>query len=315
MTSANLSAKALLSSLDEALDLLQDFRDEQTDLPLDPVDPLPSLLSQCEALLAETAPPAPLRSIHHFACTGGSLIAKCITTMPNVTLLSEIDPLSNVMLTGTATAPKFAPSDLIYAARTAFRPIDEATTIAVFDQALDTLHAAISQGGGHLVLRDHAHSQFCTAADYTQRPTLHDIVKRRHEILSVVTVRHPLESFLSVRVNGWRHFSPFTLEEYARRYKAFLERHRDLPRFRYEDFVDDPETELGAICAELQLPFVPESINLFSIVPMSGDSGRRSSRIAKRPLRSVPEEIRTEAANSAEYADLCRLLGYSPEPD
>ena len=35
-----------------------------------------------------------LRSIHHLACTEGTLISKCIASMPDVALISEVNPMN-----------------------------------------------------------------------------------------------------------------------------------------------------------------------------------------------------------------------------
>ena len=34
------------------------------------------------------------RAIHHFACSGGTVISKCVAAMPHVALLSEVNPLN-----------------------------------------------------------------------------------------------------------------------------------------------------------------------------------------------------------------------------
>lgn len=257
--------------------------------------------------------PEPVRSLHNFACTGGTLIAKCVALMPNVTLLSEIDPLSDLMLPKKNARIPFAPSDIIYAARTALRPVDEDIIEKMFDDALSTLHRELCSRGRHLVLRDHAHSQFCTETDFDSRPTLREQLLRHHPVRSVLTVRHPLDSYLSLQANGWMHFTPATLQDYCRRYLAFLDRYGDLSLFLYEDFTDDPEPVLQQICTKLDLAYVPGSADLLSAVTMSGDSGRKSNRIGKRPRRDVPEDLQAEAAESSNYADLCRRLGYAPE--
>ncbi|WP_212525603.1 sulfotransferase [Actibacterium sp. MT2.3-13A] len=306
------SADTLRHNLEEALDLLKDYAPE----PLPQarlVEPLPSLLEQCETLCAALPETEPLRSVHHMACTGGTLLSKCLAVMPNVTLLSEIDPLSTFILPKRHEARRFAPSDVIYGARTALRPIDDATAEAVFAASIEALHGALCAQGQRLVLRDHAHSQFCTDTDFAQRPTLREMLARRQPVLSVVTVRHPLDSFLSLHANGWRNFAPFTIEEYARRYAAFLARHDRIRVWRYEDFLDDPDGVLEQICAALDLPFVAGAEDLLSLVSLSGDSGRSANRIGRRKRREVPEEIRREAAQSAAYAELCDTLGYAPE--
>lgn len=315
MTTNRPPIQDLQHSLDEALDLLRDYS-QASELPAGPHEPLPSLLAQCEALCAEFPDSPPIRSIHHFAFTGGSLICKCIASMPNVTLLSEIDPLSRMQI-AAKEPPKFIPTDLLYGARIALRPIDDAAAASVFEAAVQRLHQTLCDTGRYMVLRDHAHSQFCTDTAPPDRPTQRNLLTRIGPVLSVVTVRHPLDSYLSLILNHWRTvtpFTPFTLEEYARRYIAFLEQHAGLALYRYEDFVAAPDDVLCQICADLDLPFTEDYEELIGIVPMSGDSGRSSATIAARPRRAVSPEIIQEIADSPTYADLCLRLEYAPNP-
>jgi hypothetical protein len=63
--------RSLIEGLQQALDLLDAYKD--TNLPMEePVEPLPSLLAQCEELCAQIPQPDPIRRIHQFACTGGT---------------------------------------------------------------------------------------------------------------------------------------------------------------------------------------------------------------------------------------------------
>lgn len=303
------SPKYLQASLNETLEMLHDYAVNHPET-LSDVAPLPSLLSQCEALCEAAPPSTPVRSIHHLACSGGTLISKCLATMPNVTLLSEIDPLSRMQMNARHKR-SFMPTDLIHAARVALRPIDDDTALAMFRAALAELHGALNESGRHLLLRDHAHSHFCSDTAPPERPTLHEILAQTDPVLSVVTVRHPLDCYLSLIKNGWQTFSPFTLEEYAKRHMAFLDRHRDLPLFRYEEFVADPDGQLEKICAELALSFLPGAESLIQIVDISGDSGRSSPNISRRARRAISDEIEAEIDESPCYAKLCARLGYA----
>lgn len=127
-----------------------------------------------------------------------------------------------------------------------------------------------------------------------------------------VFVRHPLESYLSLRGNKWVHFSPDTLEEYSRRYIRFLDRYIGISQHRYEDFLANPQGVLAAICADLDLPVPQDFETLSSLFPLSGDSGRKGQSIAPRPRREVPEGIANERSASPTYAALCQRLGYDP---
>lgn len=304
------SARDLLASLEDSLDLLSDYRDPRPEAGL-PAEPLPSLLEQCVSMVTAERPPEPLRSVHHMACTGGTLICKCIAAMPNVTLLSEIDPLSRLSLPPPGKTPMFRPTDLIYSGRVALRPLDDDTIVTVFNAAVEALREALAGRGQHLCLRDHAHSQFCTMADPEARPTLLELLQGVAPVRAVVTVRHPVDSYLSVQKNAWLHFRPDTIDEYARRYMLFLDRHEGVETLRYEDFVAAPEPELERICDLLALPFVPGAEALLQVVTMSGDSGRKSDRISARPRRPVPDPLQAAARQSAALGQLCDRLGYA----
>lgn len=302
------SSAALLDSLNEALAQLLNYNPGPYD-PVSGTEPLESLVSQCAALAQNALPPPPIRTIHHFACTGGTLISKLIAAMPNTVMLSEIDPLSNLMI-GEGRNPFFAPTDLIYGARVALRSISDQLAAQMFQASLSVLHNHLREAGQHLVIRDHSHSHFCTEINALSRPSLRSLVQEVAPIRSVITVRHPLDSFLSLDRNGWRHFSPFTLDEYARRYRAFLQAHGDVMIVHYEDLVESPEEQLERICLELDLPFAPGSESLLPVVSMSGDSGRKSATIGRRARHALPERIEAELKLSESFCKLCEFLDY-----
>lgn len=302
---SDISTQDLLDSITESLDLLDGF--EGMDLP---AEPLPSLLEQCAAMVAQQPEDAPLRSLHHMACSGGTLIAKCLSVMPNVTLLSEIDPLSSIGMPQPGNVLPFRPSDLIFAGRGALRGIDDDVARRVFSAGLAELHIALGQQGRILCLRDHAHSQFCTKTDPMARPSLRKMMTDVAPLKSVVTVRHPMDAFLSLQRNGWVHFQPDTIDEYARRYMMFLDAYAGVEIHRYEDFVADPEAVMQDICTVLDLPFEPGFEPLLSAVMLSGDSGRSGLKIEPRPRRAVSDLMLDQARASDCFADLCDRLGY-----
>lgn len=301
------SPETLLATLEGSLELLHDYG-LTTFVSNSKSEPLNSLLDQCEAAVANCPPPSPLRTIHHFACTGGTLLSKVLAAMPNTVLLSEIDPISPMV-----RDEKFAPSDLILHLRRSVRKVDDDIIIAAFVAAVLAAKQGLQEQGRNLVLRDHAHSQFCHQnADFTKRPTLYEMLQDHVAIKSMVTVRHPLDSFLSLRENNWVSFTPPTLESYSERYIAFLDRHAGLPIIYYEDFVDNPEAVSKHMCILLDLRYSLFGTELHSEIELSGDSGRKDGPIAPRPRRPVPEDVEVERSDSGCYGSLCRRLGYTP---
>lgn len=269
---------------------------------------LPGLLEQARAMAGPPPVPA-MRSIHHFACTGGTLISRCIAAMPNIQVLSEVDPLSRM-----SPNQLFQPTDLIQLTQQAPRPAPPEAVVDIFLGGLRSLADTARRTGLRLVLRDHAHSHFCTGAAPADRPTLREILARDYTVRALVTVRHPLESYLSLLENGWIEFEPATLEEYARRHAAFLDRHDDVALLRYEDFLADPEAGMQRACEVLDLVYDPQFRDTFPAIRLSGDSGRRGDVIEPRPRRPVPDPVAAETGESPSYAALCARLGYDPAP-
>jgi hypothetical protein len=222
-------------------------------------------------------------------------------------VLSEVDPLSPIPHKQT---PLFTPTDLIGLLRHGSRPVEPDLYTEVFLAGLQTVYDNARKQGTDLVLRDHAHSHFCWGDHVSPRPTLTEIVGHRFPLLSLITVRHPLDSFLSMTAKGWNHFSPFTIEEYCRRYLMFLNCHQDMKIIRYEDFVCRPESVMQEICAALDLAPAQHFMDLFPAIHLSGDSGRRGRRIASRPRRTVSVDLLRDAEESAAFTTLTARLGY-----
>ncbi|APX26353.1 sulfotransferase [Salipiger profundus] len=296
------------AAIDDALELLKD-RPAPT-APVTTGQPLPSLLEQCRDTLARgRAQQPPVRLLHHMACTGGTLISRCLAALPNVRLLSEVDPLSTLGQEG-----RFAPTDMLRLARLASRPVDRETEIELFHAALSVILRDSTARGLDLVLRDHAHSQFCHGPAVEDRPGLYALVAEAQPVCAALTVRHPVDSYLALQASGWMHFTPATIEEYARRYLAFLDAHATLEPLHYEAFVAAPETGLATLCDRLGLRFDPGALDRFDGVILSGDSGRTGATIAARPRRPVSEALVRACAQSPSYAALCDRLGYVADP-
>ena len=256
---------SVVGSLEAALALLRGL-DPPVARQVTP-DLLPSLLQQCEALTGAN-PVDCVRTVHHFAATGGSLLSKFISAQPNVVLLSEIDPLSRIAL--SKAKPAFSPRSVIDQLRYTVRGNHEDLIVEVFQAEINALVAGLARRGQVLVLRDHAHSQYCVGPDVGQRPSLRAIVMAMLPVRSVVTVRHPLESYLSILQRDWVNLAPATLEEYSRRYGRFLDDHAGVAIYRYEDFLAAPEPTLAGMCRSLDLSFDPGAMELHDLFAVSG---------------------------------------------
>jgi hypothetical protein len=303
-------AEKLAQSVDDALRLLNDLPAESE--PADanaPKQVLDNLLDECLVLcdIHEAQTRHPVRTLHHFACTGGTLISKCIAVQPNVQLLSEVDPFSSLHY---SAKPAFAPTDMITLVRQSNRGASAELVLKLFFNSIETVLLDATARGLRLVLRDHTHSHYCTGGAVNERPTFRELVKEKYPTLSLVTVRHPLDSYLSLSANKWIHFAPYNIEEYARRYHKFLDDYASVAIVRYEDLIDHPHATMREICRVLDLAYQEQFFDLFNVVQMSGDSGRAGGEISLRQRRPVPTEVEKSARESVALQELLERLGY-----
>lgn len=305
---AGAPVEKIVNILDEALDMLEDFRSSN---PLDgSIEQAPdSLLEQCLALCKqnEVIRPEPIRTVHHFACTGGTLISKCLAAMPNTQVLSEIDPLSKLI--SDSGRDLLIPTDLVGLMRQSSRGTSDRLIVELFLNSIAFIYSETVQNGLRLVLRDHAHSHFCLGENIQNRPTLRMMVASKFPVVSVLTVRHPLDSYLSLKGLGWHQV--LTLDEYCKRYLAFLEVYEGIPVIRYDDFVESPLFVMRELCRLLELPFSEDFINLFNVFKLSGDSGRGGNLIKKMPRRPIDAEVAKDIGESENYGKLLKLLDYN----
>lgn len=250
-----------------------------------------------------------LRSVHHLACTGGTLISKVVASLPGVTLLSEVNP-------GNRNSAGFHPSDPLLLLEQSTQPLPQEEIRAAFLAAIAQAVRICTAADRELVLRDHAHSDFCRGQEPLRSGLLLSWLQPHYRFRSLLTLRHPLDSWLSLVHAGWHtQFEPATLAEYCRRQQALLDATEGMPSLTYEAFCADPLAELEWLCDALLLPFDAGALERFGAVPLCGDSGRRRlDQITLPPRRESPEWVQVELTDSGTQralAELCERLGYS----
>lgn len=246
-----------------------------------------------------------IRTLHHLACTGGTVISKCIASMPNVALISELNPLNRF-------GSKFEPTNPLLLLERSYRKLTLEEIKEDFKGRISQTISICNKDGMDLVIRDHSHSDFCMGEHPSDLTPICDFLSGTYRLLSAVTVRHPLDSYLGMTAQNWNEqFTPSTLDEYCRRYLSFLERYKDLPLLRYEDFCKSPNEFMQDLCKELEITYSDDFIYNFGTIRLSGDSGRSSNtEIKPRSRRAVPQEVLDETYRSDHYKILLAKLCY-----
>ena len=91
------------------------------------------------------------------------------------------------------------------------------------------------------------------------------LLEQNFEIKNIVSVRHPVDCYLSMKLKNWTHFSPPNFEEYCTRYLAFVRQFAVEKVVKYEDFVEDSNECLKRISSLLDLPFSDDFNETFSM--------------------------------------------------
>jgi hypothetical protein len=249
-----------------------------------------------------------IRTVHHLACTGGTVISKCLAAMPKVALISEVNPLNRF-------GKDFEPSNPLLLLERSYRNL---TLDEIEEDFLNQIRQAMKICGKDnvdLIIRDHSHTDFCIGPSPTGIRPIVDFLDKEYALVQVVTVRHPLDSYLGLLAAGWEtQFSPSSLEEYARRYMSFLDGYAGVEVMKYEDFTAAPDEFMENMCDLLEVSYSSDYIRRFGDIKLSGDSGRKSTtEISLRQRRELPGGLMDEIRSSLAYHKLLERLDYTPD--
>lgn len=246
-----------------------------------------------------------IRSIHHLACTGGTIISKCIASMPNVALISEVNPMNR-------SGAEFSPSNPLLLLERSYRNLSKKEIIDIFRAQIKQAFEICVEDDVDLVLRDHSHTDFHTGMKESKSCAIKYHLKDDFDVISIATVRHPLDSYLSLVNSGWeKQFSPSNFNEYNRRYLEFIKTYETSKIIRYEDFCEKPKAIMKQICSELAINYDENFIERYGEQELTGDSGRKDNKfIGKRARRKIPKEFKKEIEESTYYKMLVEYLSY-----
>jgi hypothetical protein len=294
--------------LDDALDSIEHkitVKENQVqNEPFSKIADTQSLTDRCEIICEKFTPKKPtIRVLHHLASSGGTLISKCLAAMPNTFVLSEVHPYSNLHLQSDRSL--FLPNDILSQCKQANVPQIDSLADDIFLNSIKSAHKHVTSYGGQLVLRDHSHSDYCLGTQVRGKKSIVELLTEDFNVLSVITLRNPMEAYVSMEKSRFLHFTPPTFAEYCKRVEAFLLAYKGVPVYLYEDFVAAPSKVMNAICDSLELDFHPMFEEIFSLFKMSGDSGRTGTVIEKR---EGTKEVKDFDSTFFEYPEISNFF-------
>jgi len=239
-----------------------------------------------------------------YARSGGTVLNQCLGSLPQVVILSEVNPLGG----GSGKGPVFY--------RTVKSQASQWYGIEVksddFAEGILELHEICQARGLHLVMRDWSFVNFAPQPENGFAPpnrllTL-EALQGKCELRAFAFVRDAIDVWLS-RSGAVNDF--FT--NYLRYVKVLLE--HKVPIFKYEAFCRAPDSVLREICRYAGLEFNESYLSYEAFERVNGDVQLLSRGIQQhsiRPLRRKRADRKNiqELNHCSRMIEANRLLGY-----
>ena len=248
-----------------------------------------------------------LRIIHNMARSGGTLIAKCLGSMQDVVLLSEIHPAGTQMFNPLRQAHEWfqllTPADI--------NQLQIKQNINFVD-AIELILKRCQKKNKTLLIRDWSHLDF-TAIPFLPSPsyqlTIANTLRTRFTIINTTTVRHPIDQWLSIQKLAVLQ-NKLSLEMFLRGYREFAEHCVQQGFLRFEDFTQNPDMALTTLCERLKIPFDTQYKQRWSSYStISGDSSDKT-KITPLPHKTIESSLARKFERNYDYQQAIMLLGY-----
>ncbi len=245
---------------------------------------------------------------------GGTIVSRALAAS-GALVLSEVNPRSANLFAGALNPIVQMNRDHFDLLPEAWRGVDVHTLGApnVFGAFMAALTDALEQP---LLIRDYSYIDYIGVPFLWPRPVqacLSHALKPFGMIRSALLVRHPYHCLRSLLTHP-PLADVLTPEDFVAGHIAFHEDNRNVPLFRYEDFIAAPERVVKALRGVLGLSVERGwSERLAEVTPLTGHRRAIDSTEIAAPLdRHDPELVaRLEAVPG--YEHLLELGGYAPK--
>jgi len=240
-----------------------------------------------------------------YARSGGTLLNRCLGSLPNTVVLSEVNPLGGGSGAAIEAATPYEQALLWYGIDLKSRNF----TDSILELADKCKEKSLS-----LIVRDWTTANFMPIAQNNYQPPYKllalEALQGKCNVSTFALVRNAIDVFLS----QGEAINNFAIN-YLRYVKVILD--LGMPIFKYEDFCKSPQTILEKICTLAGIKS-PESFRTFSsFINVNGDiqdkensRGGRHKEIVILPRKRVLPIKKAKINNCEEIIKANELLGY-----
>jgi len=241
-----------------------------------------------------------------YARSGGTVLNRCIACLPNVVMMSEVNPMG-----GGSGADRKNPCRTVQSQAKHWYGIDLKSDD--FIESVVELHDICQSQGKHLVLRDWSFVNFAPCPENRGCPPgrflMLESLKNKCELITFAFVRNAIDVCIS-RGQPVADFAAYYLAYST----AVIESSAAI--FKYEDFCQDPTTTLRAMCKYTDLPYSDSFREYGKFRNVNGDvqgisRGNRDRAIRPLPRKWIPPGEVAEIEKCDDLIQANHLFGYS----
>ncbi len=255
------------------------------------------------------------------ARSGGTVICKCLGSLNNIVLLSEIHPLAKYVL-GEEKKDRIwiNPLNQAYAwfnllSKEDVLEIKNKNGISFID-SIKLIYTRCQEKNKILVIRDWNELDFI-GLPWVPRATydlmLYNILNQDFNVIHTFTVRHPLDQWLSLRGLTSSLVKQLTPEVFLKGYLRFAEKAFSIGFTRYEDFTRQPDNELQILSERLDIEYSEiYKTRWKNYRTITGDHNPRRgiTEITPLPRKNMEKDLYQKFISNPDYLSAIKILGY-----
>lgn len=243
-----------------------------------------------------------------FARSGGTLLNRCLGSLPHVVILSEVNPLGGGW-------GREGPDSYVTPQQQAAHWYDIDLKSDGFTESIVELHEVCENRGLHLIVRDWSFVNFV--------PHIHNNWNPPGRLLTLATLKGELDflpfAFVRDSIDVWISRGTPPAAEFFDQYLGYVKEIVDggMPIFKYENLCAGADTVIRGICEYAGLPYSDSYKDFASFDTVNGDvqgggasRGGRQYKIKRLPRRALPKELIGQANLDANMPAANTLLGY-----
>ena len=274
-----------------------------------------------------------LLTVHHVAASGGSIVSQVLAASTNSVLVSEINPFGTVK---RGLKPFYDPTSLLWHLVYNSRDLSPTLKLKYFFGQLDISIEHVKSLSKNILLRDHSHTTFnflnknqtfnnkkvyslfmeSLKYFYSKKDNKFDFPR----IKPILSIRHPLDSFIASRKNDWLFEycgDEINIDNYCKGlliFQNYMENVEFAKVIRYEDLCLNFDSSLNELFFNLDINYKIPTLSEVNCIKVTGKSGRKSNNIVlrERLLTDVDDSLKNQIKKSNYYKKYCQRNNYDP---